>query len=129
MICPHCASVIEVADEDLIVPNHYWAILSKLSDAVPSQVHCDEWLAENGYDDEMALRVARAMDNVLWYDSDRGAWYTLQADGKKERRKYYKRIILTFYNWMGRENQGLGGQRQNEQRPGRSMKVKNTGGY
>lgn len=129
MICPHCAAVIEVTDEDLIVPNHYWAVLQKLSNVVPSQAHCDAWLDENGYDDETALRVARAMDNVLWYDDERGAWYTLQTDGKKDRRKYYKRIILTFYNWMGRENQGLNDLRRNGSQVGSSMKVKNTGGY
>lgn len=106
-LCPHCSTVIEVADEDLIVPNHYWAILYKLSDQVPSQAHCDIWLDENGYDNDTALRVARAMENVLWADEVRGGWYTLKMNGTKEVRTYYKKIVLTWYSWMGRENQGL----------------------
>ena len=102
-LCPHCGVLIEPDDEALILADTYWAVLTKLSDQVPSEAHCDDWLADNGHDYATALRVARAMDNALWYDSDRGAWYTLTTDGKKEKRKYYKSIVLTFYNWMARE--------------------------
>lgn len=120
-LCPHCATGIEVADEDLIVPNHYWAILYKLSSLVPSQAHCDAWLDENGYDDKTALRVAQAMDNVLWADEKIGGWYTLKMNGTKEARTYYKKIVLTWYSWMGREIQGS---QQNGHRAGTSMTVK-----
>ena len=129
MQCPHCGSLIDLADEDLIVPNHYWAVLQKMSSEVPSQAHCDRWLDDNGYTDEQALRVARAMDNALWFDAARGAWYTLTADGtlgKKEKRKYYKSIILTFYGWMGREPRQGG---SNGQRSESSMITKKGGNY
>jgi hypothetical protein len=105
-VCRECGSrdiEPDAPTEDLVVPNHYWAVLFRISNQIPSQAHCDTWLDENGYSDEMALRVARAMFNALWHDEEREAWYTLQVEGKKEKRKYYKVAVLTWYSWMNLE--------------------------
>ncbi len=100
-VCRDCGSLDIQLDEP--ADDGYYAVLVTLSDQVPSEESCDAWLVEHDYTLKMASAVAQAMKNALWYDIGRGAWYTLQVDGAKEKRKYYKSIVLTWYSWMRRE--------------------------
>ena len=106
--CRDCGSVNiqlgEPSDDD------YYSILATLSAEIPSEEHCDDWLAGKGISVEDAEQTATAMLASLRYDKKAGVW--------KRGRTEYVQIWATFRSWSLRD------QRQNGQRPGSSMLVK-----
>ena len=111
MICPECGAVFSEKSES----EDWYAILSTLSDQIPSRDHCQAWNDSKGISDADAEQTAMSMLATLRYDKKAGVW----RRGKTE----YVNIWATFRSWC------LRGQRQNGRQPGSGMKVKNTGGY
>lgn len=105
-LCPECGALFtEKTDDD-----GYYAILATLSDRVPSEEHCDDWLEAKCISDDVAEQTATSMLASLRYDIKKGVWHR----GKAE----YVDIWATFRSWCLRDL------RQNGGRAGTGMRVK-----
>ncbi|KKN13752.1 hypothetical protein LCGC14_1003020 [marine sediment metagenome] len=109
LVCQDCGSPNVVTNGEA-PPDDWYSILVTLSDRVPSEDHCQAWLDSKGIPDEVAEQTATSMLASLRYDKKLGVW----KRGKTE----YVQIWATFRSWCLRDL------RQNGQRPGTSMKVK-----
>lgn len=105
-VCRDCGSLNVASDQDGVA-NDYYSVLATLSAEIPSEQHCDDWLAGKGIGLDEAEQTATAMLASLRYDAKKGVW----KRGSTE----YVQIWATFRSWC------LRGQRQNGARPGTSM--------
>lgn len=105
-LCPSCGALFTEKTND----DGWYAILATLSDQVPTEEHCLDWIESKGISDADAEQTATAMLASLRYDKKLGVW----KRGKTE----YVQIWATFRSWC------LRGLRQNGRVPGTSMKVK-----
>ncbi len=70
--CRDCGSVD--IEPDAPTEDGYYSILATLSDQIPTEQHCDDWLAGKGIALEEAEQVATAMLASLRYDVKKQAW-------------------------------------------------------
>ena len=111
--CRDCGSTDIELDEP--ADDGWFSILVTLSDQVPSEDHCLDWLDSKGISDNDAEQTALSIRAKLRYDPKKKAWMY----GKTE---HYD-IWATFQVWCLRDL------RENGRKPGTSMKVKEGGRY
>lgn len=107
-VCRDCGSVD--IEPDAPSEDGYYAILTTLSDQVPAEQHCDDWLESKGIGFDEAEQTATAMLASLRYDVKKAVW----VRGKTE----YVQIWAVFRTWS------LRGLRENGRQAGSSMTVK-----
>lgn len=105
-LCPECGTLFTEKTAD----DGWYSILVTLSDQVPGEEHCLDWLDSKGISDDLIEQVTLSMKAKLRYDPKKRAWMY----GKTE---HYD-IWATCQTWCLRDL------RQNGRKPGTSMKVK-----
>lgn len=103
LVCGDCGSLNVVRDGKL-EGDDWFSILVTLSDRVPTEEHCLDWLNSKGISDDDAEQTAIAMKASLRYDPKKGVW----KRGSTE----YVDIWRVFQSWC------LMGLRRNGQRTG-----------
>ena len=120
--CRDCGSVN--IEPDAPTEDGYYSILATLSDQIPSEQHCDDWLEGKGIGADEAEQTATAMLASLRYDPKKAVW----VRGRTE----YVNIWAVFQSWCLRDLRQNGARSKSPygyHPAGSGLKIKEGGRY